>query len=63
MEELSKYYNSYLYRQFCEQEVREESMQLNLKQTTNLRVESDRVTIKYTGKGLHSTDAAVFLCF
>ena len=59
MEELSKYYNSYLYRQLCEPGIQEELLQLNLKQTNNLRVESDRVTVKYTGKGLHSTDVAV----
>jgi len=63
MDDLSKLYNSYLYRQFCEPKEKEEILQLNLKQTTNLRVESDRLTLKYIGKGLHQTDVAVILTF
>jgi hypothetical protein len=59
MQELSKYHNSYLYKQLFESKEDEESLVLNLRQTSNLRIEPDLATIKYTGKGLHSTGFAV----
>jgi len=60
MEELAKYYNSFLYREFFKEEEKDAPMQLNLKQTNNLRIGNDLVTLKYAGKGLHATDVAVY---
>jgi len=60
MEDITKCYNSYLYRQLCQPTDKQALMKLNLKQTNNLRVGSDFTTIKYTGRGYHSIDVAVY---
>lgn len=59
MEDPDRYYSSYLYKQLFESKEPEEPLTLNLKQANKLRIEPDMATIKYTGKGLHSTGYAV----
>jgi hypothetical protein len=58
LDTLEEYYNSFLFTNE-NNEISEEAGYLNLKQTTNLKINNDRLTVKYIGKGANSSDIAV----